>query len=231
MKRLIAVGGGDMKEKTTIKIDEYAAELAKAHAGDKRAYALFIGTASHDCMPAFNTFRKTYTSVFDIKADCLLTVNVQTPDDKIDEKLSKADLIYIGGGDTLYMLDKWRERGLTQKIIEKYEQGVTIIGRSAGAICWFERMYTDTEILRGTGGEYKLTNGLGVIKGTISPHYNHRREDFKATMLSHNVPCAYAVEDDAALVFTDGEFSGALTSGGSAYFLTNDGGSIIEKKL
>ena len=67
-KKFIAIGGGEIKNKTTLKIDEYVANLAKARAGDKRATALFIGTASHDSMPYFNSFRKTYTSVFDIKA-------------------------------------------------------------------------------------------------------------------------------------------------------------------
>ena len=59
-KRIIAIGGGEIKSKTTLKIDEYVANLAKKHAGEKRANALFIGTASHDSMPYFNSFRKTY---------------------------------------------------------------------------------------------------------------------------------------------------------------------------
>ena len=33
-KKIIAVGGGEIKEKTTLKIDEYIANLAKEHAGD-----------------------------------------------------------------------------------------------------------------------------------------------------------------------------------------------------
>ena len=40
IKRIIAIGGGDMREKTTIKIDEYIATLAKERARDKRAYGL-----------------------------------------------------------------------------------------------------------------------------------------------------------------------------------------------
>ncbi|HBK01693.1 MAG TPA: hypothetical protein DDY77_01500, partial [Clostridiales bacterium] len=56
---IIAFGGGELKEKTTLKMDEYIANLAKKHAGDKRARGLFIGTASHDSMPYFNSFRKT----------------------------------------------------------------------------------------------------------------------------------------------------------------------------
>lgn len=219
MFRIIAVGGGDMRLKTTVKIDEYAANLAKARAGENRAYGLYIGTASHDFMPAFNTFRKTYTFVFDIKADVALTVYTQTPKDKLDEKFSKADLIYIGGGDTLYMLDEWKKTGLLNRITEAANRGVTVIGRSAGAICWFEDMYTDTEIIRGVGNAYSLNKGLGVIKGLCCPHYNLRRKDFLEAFKRSEFSSAYGIEDDAALEFDDGELTKSLTSGGNAYLI------------
>lgn len=231
LKRIIAIGGGDMREKTTIKIDEYIATLAKAHAGEKRAYGLYIGTASHDFMPAFNTFRKTYTSVFDIKADCLLLENVETSDEKIDEKLSKADFIYIGGGDTLYMLKKWAERGLVEKLINCYERGVIITGRSAGAICWFENMYTDSEIMSGVSNEYKMYKGLGVLKGTCSPHYNLRQADFDKTIIDGNIETAYAIEDNSALEFVNGEYLKSISSGGQSYLISQIQGIIHKKNL
>ena len=74
MKRIIAIGGGELKERTTLAIDEYVAKLAKEAAGERRANALFIPTASHDFMPYYNTFHKVYTGVFDIKTDVLLSV-------------------------------------------------------------------------------------------------------------------------------------------------------------
>lgn len=74
MKRIISIGGGEIREKTTLKIDEYIAGLAKERAGDKRANALFIPTASHDFMPYYNSFHKIYTGTFDIKTDVALTV-------------------------------------------------------------------------------------------------------------------------------------------------------------
>ena len=74
MKTVIAIGGGELRERETLKIDEYIANLAKERAGDKRAYALFIPTASHDFMPYYNTFHKVYTGVFNIKTDVALTV-------------------------------------------------------------------------------------------------------------------------------------------------------------
>ena len=61
MKRIVAIGGGELRERTTLKIDEYIAGLAKEHAGENRPNALFIPTASHDYMPYYNTFHKVYT--------------------------------------------------------------------------------------------------------------------------------------------------------------------------
>ncbi|MBO7214424.1 MAG: Type 1 glutamine amidotransferase-like domain-containing protein [Clostridia bacterium] len=230
-KRIIAIGGGDMKEKTTIKIDEYIANLAKEHAGDKRAYGLYIGTASHDFMPAFNTFRKTYTSVFDIKADCLLLENVETSDERIDEKISKADFIYVGGGDTLYMLKKWKERNLIDKLVSAYERGVILTGRSAGAICWFETMYTDSEIMNGESEEYKLYSGLGVLKGACSPHFNLREKDLTEAIKNNSIPSVYAIEDNSAIEFINGEYTKSISSGGQSYLLVNDNGNVHKKIL
>ena len=34
-KKIIAIGGGEIKNKTTLEIDRYIADLAKTHAGEK----------------------------------------------------------------------------------------------------------------------------------------------------------------------------------------------------
>lgn len=230
-KIIVAIGGGEIKNKTTLKIDEYCANLAKKHAGDKRANALFIGTASHDSMPYFNSFRKTYTSVFDIKAEVALIVYGEMNKEHIATKINAADLIYIGGGDTVFMLDKWRETGLLELILKAYENGTAICGLSAGAICWFKDMYTDFEIMRGESSRYVMKKGLGIIDGAMCPHYNERQADFDETFLKENLPLAYCAENDSALVFKNGEFLQSISSGGKAYLLKNDGGAIIKTLL
>ncbi|MBP5242875.1 MAG: Type 1 glutamine amidotransferase-like domain-containing protein, partial [Clostridia bacterium] len=73
-KTIIAIGGGEIKNKETLGIDEYIANLAKSRAGERRACGLFIPTASHDFMPYYNSFHKVYTGVFDIKTDVALSV-------------------------------------------------------------------------------------------------------------------------------------------------------------
>ncbi len=229
MKKIIALGGGELKAKTTLAVDEYIAGLAKARAGEKRAYGLFLGTASHDSLPYFNSFRKIYTSVFDIKADVALTVYGEMDFKHIEEKFLKADLIYAGGGDTLFMLSKWREKGLLPLIKDAYERGVILAGVSAGAICWFSDMYTDSDIMNG-GTEYRLEKGLGWLGGLMTPHYNERREDFVKAFAASSFEEAYAAEDNCALEFTDGKFVRAFGTG-AGYRLKKAGGAVSEERL
>ncbi|MBO5285307.1 MAG: Type 1 glutamine amidotransferase-like domain-containing protein [Clostridia bacterium] len=233
-KKIIAIGGGEIKSKTTLKIDEYIVNLAKHHAGDKRATGLFIGTASHDSMPYFNSYRKTYTSVFDIKAEVALTVYGEMNYDHIKEKFLKADMIYIGGGDTKFMLDSWAQSGLKDLIFDAYERGVIIAGLSAGAICWFNKMYTDFDLMRNQqNGEYKILDGLGVLDGMCSPHFNEREVDFKQNILKYKdkFDFAYGIENDCALEFTDGKLTKVISAGGKAYKLTLSGEDLIKEEL
>jgi len=230
-KRIIAIGGGEIKNKTTLEIDRYVAELAKAHAGEIRANALFIGTASHDSMPYFNSFRKTYTSVFDIKAEVALMVYGEMNVDRIAQKIKKADCIYIGGGDTLYMLDKWAELGIDKLLIDAYNNGTIICGLSAGAICWFKDMYTDYEIMRGKSADYVLKKGLGVLDGCMCPHFDDREKDFLEALKKGDIKSCYCVENNSAIEFVDGVFTKSISSGGKAYFITCDGERIDKKEI
>ena len=231
-KRIIAIGGGEIKSKETLEIDKYIASLAREHAGENRPYGLFIGTASHDSMPYFNSFRKTYTSVFDIKADVALTVYGEMDLEKIKGKFNKADFIYVGGGDTLYMMKRWDEFGLLPLIKDAYERGVIICGLSAGAICWFEDIYTDSALVGESFGPYSMQKGLGWIKGTISPHYNERVNDFDKIILSlEKGASAYGIENLAALEFVNGRLTRSITCGGNAYIIENNGEKIVKKTV
>ena len=230
MKTIIAIGGGELRERTTLAIDEYIANLAKAHAGENRANALFIPTASHDFMPYYNTFHKVYTGVFNIKTDVALTVFKEPDMEKMKAKFEKADVIYVGGGDTVFMLEHWKQSGLLPLIEDAYNRGVIIVGLSAGAICWFSDIYTDSEAALGEGDKYAMFKGLGWIEGKISPHYGARMLDFDK-IVCYNLQCAYAVEDNAALVIKNGEVIGSISSGGKAWRLECDGEALKKTEI
>ena len=135
--------------------------------------------------------------------------------ERMRAKFEKADLIYVGGGDTVFMLDSWRETGLLSLIKEAYERGVIVAGLSAGAICWFEDIYTDS-LKTENGDEYAMFKGLGWVKGVVSPHYNTRATQFDA-IVKDNFACAYGIEDNAAILIENEQIVGTLSSGGNVY--------------
>ena len=229
MRKIIAIGGGELKEKTTLAIDEFIANLAKERAGERRANALFIPTASHDFMPYYNTFHKVYTGVFNIKTDVALSVFKEVDLERMREKFLKADVIYVGGGDTVFMIESWKKTGLYDLIEDAYRRGVPIAGLSAGAICWFSDIYTDS-LKDETGTKYGMFQGLGWMKGVISPHYNTRMLDFDE-IVCYNFDCAYGIEDNSALVIEDEKVVSSLTSGGKCYFLTKKEGKLQKEIL
>ena len=224
MKRILAIGGGELKNRETLSIDEYIAAEAKKTAGENRPCGLFIPTASHDCMPYYNTFHKVYTGLFNVKTDVALTVGREIDPEKMRAKFERADFLYVGGGDTVFMLDHWKKSGLLQFIRDAYDRGVLVAGLSAGAICWFEGMYSDSVV----EGEYAVYPGLGWIKGKISPHYNERMLDFDETVL-YNRFRAWGIENDAAIEFADGE--PVRTLGDGKVYLLDATGGALEKQV
>lgn len=224
-KRILCIGGGELKTRETLEIDAYLAEEAKKRAGDSRACGLFLPTASYDCMPYYNTFHKVYTGLFNIKTDVALVHRREADPEKLRAKFEKADFIYAGGGNTVYMIERWRECGILDLLREAYERGVILAGLSAGAICWFQRMYTDSV----TEGEYAMHDGLGWLAGTVSPHYNERAEEFDRVLLALG-GTAWGLENNAALEFVNGEPKKSFGSG-TVYRLDASNGERVVKEI
>ena len=126
------------------------------------------------------------------------------------------------------MLEHWKKTGLLGLIEDAYERGVIVCGLSAGAICWFENMYTDSALIE-IGESYSIYSGLGWIKSTISPHYGLRMLDFDRIILYNNKD-AVGLEDRSAIEITDGKIVRSISCGGNAYFLHPKDGKV-EKTL
>lgn len=231
MRRIYAIGGGEIKNKETLKLDEFLVNKAKAHSGEKRPYALFIPTASHDFMPYYNSFHKIYTGVFNVKTDVALTVFHDYGLDKIKNKFQKADLIYIGGGNTLFMIDSWKKTGILDLITDAYNREVIICGLSAGAICWFEDIYTDSMSDENKKDiPYSMAKGLGWIKGVVSPHYNERNIDFDEIVLN-NYNEAIGIENNSMLEIIDGNITGSISCSGSNVFKIINNSKKLTKEI
>ena len=58
--------------------------------------------------------------------------------------LGRADIIVVGGGNTLYAIDRWKELQVDKLLLDAMNRGVVLTGGSAGAICWFDGGHSDS---------------------------------------------------------------------------------------
>ena len=133
MGRMVAIAGGDLLSTRLLNI--HAIKLSKKI----NPNVLFIGTASQDAKGYIEVITKEYTVLgCAIKSLCLVTDAYS--DNEIDTMLSWADIIYVGGGDTIFMMQTWKQFGLDKKLKKIYEQDLAVLtGISAGAIGMYEQ--------------------------------------------------------------------------------------------
>ncbi len=115
--------------------------------------------------------------------------------------VNKADIIYVGGGNTKSMLAVWKEWKLDRLLKKVYNRGVVLSGVSAGAICWFDKGVTDS-----WASNLNLIDCMGILKGSCCPHYNSekdRRPSVHKFIKENKLSSVYALEDGAAIHFKD----------------------------
>lgn len=153
----------------------------------------------------------------------------------VEAKILAADIIYVGGGNTLKMMRRWRFLGVDKILKKAYDRGAVMCGISAGSICWFEFGHSDSmSSYSPDDWEYIKVRGLGWIKGIHCPHYDSdtlgvpRRESFQQ-MMEQQGGIGIALDDNCALEVIDGNFFKILTSkaGAGAYKIYRERGKVI----
>lgn len=96
MGRIAAIGGGDLM--TTRRINQYIVEMS----GKEKPAFLFIGTASRDDLDYTSRVCAAFEELGCAARELALTKRT-CRDEEIDEELSRADTIYVGGGDTAFV--------------------------------------------------------------------------------------------------------------------------------
>lgn len=202
MGKIVAIGGGQIGRETGA-IDREILGLT----GRKRPRALFVPTASRDNVPYGERFARAYGR---LGCDCdVLYLLGQAPSRRaIRQRIAAADIIYVGGGNTLLMMRRWRFLGVDAALRKAHARGTVLCGASAGAICWFDNGHSDS--MRGYGHDpfkYIRVTGLGLVKGTLCPHFHHgdREKDFLA-MIARMGGFGIGVDDRCALEVVDGQY-------------------------
>jgi dipeptidase E len=169
---IIAIGGGSLKKKQTLPIDRAIVKLT----GRKSPRALFIPTASEDEKEYCEAFDRIYGNLLGCRTDHLLLY--RRPEDRAAaaRKIEAADLIYVGGGNTLRMMKIWRRFGIDRLLINAARYGTVLAGLSAGAICWHEWGHSDSRAYSGRKNwSYIKVRGLGLRPGLYCPHLDSEK--------------------------------------------------------
>jgi dipeptidase E len=200
---IVAIGGGGFLMEDFRGLQERYL-LSLLNPASARPRVLYLGTAGGDAERAQLRFMKLFLQLgcepstlpffpYDMKRDYAQAVH-------------EADLVYVGGGNTVAMIAVWREFGFDAALRDAWNAGTVFAGISAGANCWFQHYITDS--IPGGG----VREGLGWLPGTFCPHLDS--EPWRQPML-RQVPGlpAYGAPDGAMLRFSsDGAFVEAVTS-------------------
>ncbi len=207
MGRLVAIGGGDYEEN-----DAIVREIVRL-SGKERPNGLFIGTALQDSTNPLTSFKKSLKRVAPGSVVKKLSIiRSSYTEEEIDALFDFADIIFCGGGNTKYMLDEWEKAGLIPRLLNAFRQDTAVLaGVSAGALCWFEKGYTDSEMFSGEEqwAFEVIRPKTALFPYMMSPHYDNEIragfDDEVAKQPPEDCLPAIGLSDRTAFVHAAGE--------------------------
>ena len=94
--------------------------------------------------------------------------------DNVREKLAKNDMIFVGGGNTFFLLQELKRSGADQIIAREAAKGKLYIGESAGAIAACPDIGYSAEMdVPGKAPELTDYKGMGLVDFYVVPHMGH----------------------------------------------------------
>jgi len=233
---IVAIGGGSFTNRrrdwpSTVEIERLTLSLAqtrKPHPGKTRV--LYVPTASQDDPRRIWQMQSYFRNL-----DCVVrTMTLTDPmyrEKSLANDVAWADIVYVSGGNTRYLMKMWRRNGVDMLLKQAYERGAVLSGYSAGSICWFRGGWSDAEQDEGYNPWHPVwVKGLDLIPIGHSPHFGTTwrkkwtREEPEGITL--------ALDNEAAIVYQDGVVEAVTARDGANIYLCKlEAGKYYEKVL
>ena len=201
MKAIVAIGGGSMIDGENLSIDKRIVELA----GKSRPRTLFLGTAGGDDPEKIAEFQTWYGGRLGCDMEVLTLLRDRPSPAEIARRFEWADLIYVGGGNSLRMMKLWRRLGIDRHFQAARERGCVLAGLSAGGLCWFRYGYSASRRYSNPDNfPYIRIRALGYFNAVFCAHavVEQRLAPFREFM--RNQTCVgLALDDHAAIEIID----------------------------
>ena len=212
-RKIVAIGGGGFTHESDDTLDQFFLDQCSK----KKIKLGFLATASKDDKEKINLFYKK----FENKNLELSHFNLTQKIDGFSSWILNKDIIYVGGGNTSFMLDIWRKNSLDKIFKKAYENGIVLAGVSAGAGCWFDWILSDS-----VGPGLKPLKGISLISGSCTPHSSEEKRinQFELNIKNGELPPGIAIDDGVAVLFIDGKPSEVYSSrkNHKAYFINTN---------
>ena len=212
-KKIIAIGGGGFTHQLDESLDQFVIDQLKK----TNIKIGFLATASKDDEKKISLFYKRFENTEFELSHFNLTSNING----FSKWLLSKDIVYIGGGNTVFMLEIWKKNKLENVFKDAYEKGIILSGISAGAVCWFDWILSDS-----VGPGLNPLRGINLISGSCTPHSSNieRMKQFESDIKNNKLPNGIAIDDGVAVLFIDGKPTEVYSSrkNHTAYFLDKD---------
>jgi dipeptidase E len=259
MQKIVAIGGGSIGfGAAKPEVTPISREILRL-SGKKNPRLLFIPTASADDKAYVRAVQNHFGRKLGCQVDVLyLHPQKQNPTRRhkdakkgdvlpnpsklgqplaftaISRKIHWADVIYVGGGNTLMMMNRWKRLGVDRLLRWARTAGKVLCGSSAGALCWFKLGNSDSRKYYDPQAGLIRVRGLGFIDALGCPHYNVEkdRKPQLQGMMRHTPGVAIALDNCAALeVVGDGYRILTSDTGAHAYKVYWLGGRYFQEPI
>ncbi|HSW96332.1 MAG TPA: peptidase E [Candidatus Saccharimonadales bacterium] len=232
--KIVAIGGGEIgRPGYPVETTEIDKEIIKL-TGKNNPTLLFLPTASSDSEGYVSVVHEHFQKRLGCKVDVLYLLNKKVSRQEMEEKIFSSDIVYVGGGNTLKMMNIWRRTGVDELLQEAGNKGIILSGVSAGAICWFRYGSSDSRRFTNPKADLIRVSGLGLIPILLCPHYDvevGRKSDLK-DLMKKTSGVAIAIDNCCAIEIVNDQYriiDSKLTA--NAYKVYWKDGKYVEVKI
>lgn len=200
--KLVLIGGGENgHHNTNYETAPFDKEIIRLTEKETPQF-LFIGAANKYPDYYYKIMQGIYGETYHCETSHLTVADMKNH--KISEsKINNADIIYVGGGNTLNLMKQLRKYGIDNFLEKAAEQNKVLCGVSAGAICWCKYGQSDSR-----EGSSIRVKGLGLVDLLYCPHIltEPEREEYLKGMMKTTYKIPSVAVDRAALEIVDDKY-------------------------
>lgn len=161
---------------------------------NNNANICYIGIANSDSKIE-ELFFKLCIMIFNRK--WTVTTITEKNIDQVDN-LMMYDFIFIGGGNTIKLVDVFIKTGFDKILFDAYVNSIKMGGVSAGILCFFKEGVTDST------GKLTIMKCLDFLPYSCTPHCSGSRKDFYLNNIANGTICdGYGIADGDIVHFVN----------------------------